>query len=449
MGIKVLKFGGTSVANAYAMQNAFRIVQNNRDQKVIVVVSACAGITDRLVNLIDVCLSPDNKYKQILDEIENHHLRLIIDLFNSSEKSASSIKAINFIIQSLKQLLEGIRILEEITSKVKAEILSYGELISSNIFYNYTLFRGLNAYLLDARKVIETDNYHLNAQPDLTKIQQNGEKLLKLFNNYDVIITQGFIGNWKQETTVLGRGGSDLSASLFGYSVDAEEIQIWTDVDGIMTADPRIVTSAKVIEEITVDEVAELSFFGAKVLHPDTIKPAMIKNIPVRVLNTFNANGFGTKIVQNSILNTKTSCINSILLLEDCFLLSKKVANDAKDFVYFLDILQKNFEKVLKFTFNSNNILAISRNSRFANVENLLAQDGFDIQKVDAIAIFGLNISQLSSQETGKLGFIVDTIFDSLVNKFYFFVSDYSLLLLVKPNQGKEVIHFIHSILFE
>jgi aspartate kinase len=448
MAIKVLKFGGTSVADSTAMRKVFDIISSNREDKQIVVLSACAGITDKLLKLSETALSQDNEYLQILEEIENHHLKLIVELFRDSEKSASCIKSVNFLLQSLKKLIEGVKILEEITPKVKAEILSYGELLSTNIFYQYALSRGLNSFLLDSREIIETDNYHLNAKPNFEKIQQNGEKLKKLLQNYPIVITQGFIGNWKKETTILGRGGSDLSASLFGYSVNADEILIWTDVDGIMTTDPRLVPNAKVIEKITVDEVAELSFFGAKVLHPDTIKPALAKNIPVKVLNTFNPNGIGTTIYQNNG-NTFEPKVSSMLLIEDCFYLRRQVTKDSRDFSYYLNLLKSNFEKLFKFSFNDNTILAIVKSPKGSDSFNLLEQEEFLNQKVDAIALFGLNIPNIDKEEKSKLDFITDRISELLESKLFFVVSDYSAILLLQPNKGKEVIEFVHSILFD
>lgn len=449
MGTKVLKFGGTSVANAGSFHSVFNIVHSYHNEKLIVVLSACAGITDKLMQLSEVALSNGKNYLQILDEIENHHLKVTIEIFKDSELSASCLKSINFILQSLRQLIDGVRILDEITPKVKAEILSYGELLSSNIFYHYALSRGLNAYLLDAREIITTDNYHLNAQPDFAKIEQNGEKIKKLIKDYNLIVTQGFIGNWKKETTLLGRGGSDLSASLFGYSVDADEVQIWTDVDGIMTTDPRVVPSAKVIEKITVAEVAELSFFGAKVLHPETIKPAMMKNIPVKVLNTFNPGAKGTTIVQNLGKNSSESKVKSILLIENCYLITKGITKDSKNFWFYYDLLKENFEKIFTFSFNSNNIIAIAKGENLKRKEEHLEREGFDLRKTDAIAFFGLNLPNMEQNEKEKLDYITETFIDFLASKFYFLVSNHSAILLLQPSRGQEAIQLIHSVLFD
>ncbi len=450
MGIKVLKFGGTSVANSYAMQKAFDIVASNNKDKTIVVLSACSGITDKLISLSETCLQKNsNEYEKILNEIEKHHLKLVFELFWDPDKATTYMKSINFILQSLRQLIEGVRILDELTAKVKAEILSYGEILSTNVFYHYLLFRGFLCFLLDAREIIETDNFHTNAKPNLLKIEQNREKILKIFQNYDLIVTQGFIGSWKKETTLLGRGGSDFSASLFAYSVDADEVQIWTDVDGIMSADPRLIPSAKPIKTITMDEVAELSFFGAKVLHPETVKPAVIKNIPVKVLNTFNTDSLGTTIVSSNSLRNHAPTINSMILLENCYFLKKSLDLNSKNIAYYISLLNDNFDKLLKISFNQNYLYAIAKGEKYTSIDESLTTEDFFVDRVDVLAFFGNNLSKTDSRTIGKLMKIITKHGDKLFNHFYFIVSEKSILLLAEQGEGKLLLQECHSTLFE
>lgn len=449
MGVIVQKFGGTSVGNSYAMRKVYDIVSSTSGKR-IVVLSASAGITDKLVKIAETCLSKETDiYKDIFDEIEKHHLKLIIELFEDSDKSANCIREVNFILQSLSKLLQGIKILDELTNKVKAEILSYGEILSSRIFYHYSLFRGLNAFLLDARQIIETDNYHLEAKPILSKIEQNGAKIHKIFENYDVIITQGFIGNWHKETTVLGRGGSDFSASLFGYSVDADEIQIWTDVDGVMTTDPKIVPSAKVIDTISFEEVAELSFFGAKVLHPETIKPAMSKNIPVKVLNTFAPEGKGTTILPKIERNSDYPAIKSLMLIDDCLFLRRKLDINSKDVVYYFKFIESNFNKIFKFSYNSNNLTSIAKGGKCSNLLSLLAEEMIDFERVDVVAFFGSNLSNIDITTLRRLLEILVDFNNELKSSLYHFVSNHSIILLIEEGKGKEIVGKIHSLLFD
>lgn len=449
MSIIVQKFGGTSVGSSFAIRKVFEIVSSTPGKR-IVVLSASAGITDKLVRISETCLSKEtNGYKELFEEIEKHHLKLIIELFENSDESASCIREVNFILQSLLRLIHGVRILDELTDKVKAEILSYGEILSSSIFHHFSLFRGLNTFLLDARQIIETDNYHLEAKPNLNKIEQNGAKIRKIFENYDVIVTQGFIGNWQKETTVLGRGGSDFSASLFGFSVDADEIQIWTDVDGIMTTDPKVVPNAKVIETISFEEVTELSFFGAKVLHPETIKPAMVKRIPVKVLNTFFPEGKGTTILPEIFNNNHHSRIRSLHLVEDCFLLRRKLDLNSKDIGYYLEFVQDNFGKLFNFSHNRNNFTSIVKGGKCSNISSLLSDEAIEFDKFDLIAFFGPNLSNLDSFSLQKLFEILFSFNDILGNSFLQFVSIHSAILLVKEGKGKEIVGKIHSMLFD
>jgi len=451
MGIKVLKFGGTSVATAFAMQKVYKIVtSNDPEDKKIVVLSACAGITDKLVKLSEECLSKSPvSYKEIFDDIEKHHLKLIIDLFLDSEKSAACIKSINFILQSLNQLIEGVRILGEITPKIRAQILSFGELLSTNIFYHFCLYRGLNPYFLDSREVIYTDNYYLNAKPDLAKISLHKDRLLNILEKHNIVITQGFIGSWKKETTVLGRGGSDLSAALFGYCIDADEIQIWTDVDGVMTTDPRLVPNAKTVETITVEEISELSFFGAKVLHPDTIKPALAKNIPVRVLNTFSDNSQGTLIKDKLDKDPREAKVNSIFLIENCYYLAKKIDYTSKDAFHYYQFFKTNFEKIFDFSFNQNRVHSLAIAPKVANLEVQLSDENIEFGKVDVIAFFSPDFFQIDDETKLKLDKIANIFKDDLFNKFYYYFSKNTILLFVEEGKGKSLLSEIHSYLFD
>lgn len=449
MAIKVLKFGGTSVGNSYAVQKVFDIVNSDNIDKKIVVLSACSGITDKLITLSELCLQKNtNELENLLNDIEKHHLKLIFELFWDPDKATTCIKSINFILQSLRQLIEGVRILDELTPKIKAEILSYGEVLSTNIFYHYLLFRGVLCFLLDAREIIETDNYHTNAKPNLHKIEQNREKIFKIFQNYNLIVTQGFIGSWKKETTLLGRGGSDFSASLFAYSVDAEELQIWTDVDGIMTADPRLVPEAKAIENVSIDVVAELSFFGAKVLHPETLRPAVIKNIPVKVLNTFNPFSSGTTIINENSSNNDNSTINSLLLLEDCYLLKKALDLKSRDVNFYISLLNNNFDKVLKISFNQNYLYAIAKGEKYPVLDEFFFNESFLVDRVDVLAFFGNNLSKINTQLRERLSVVLSKYEDKFVHLIYFIVSEKSILLLPKLGEGKFLLQKFHSILF-
>ncbi len=451
MATKVMKFGGTSVGNHLAMEQVFRIVQKNASgNKLIVVLSACAGVTDSLLKLAEKSLSAEpTETEKIIETLEARHLQLVVELFRNGEKTANCIKTVNFIFESLKKLVEGIRILGEITPKVTAEILSYGEILSSTIFYQFLISQGLVGFLLDAREVIHTDGVHLNAKPDLKKIAFNSTKLENIFKNYKIIITQGFIGSWAKETTTLGRGGSDLSASLFGYCIDADEVQIWTDVDGVMTADPKLVDNPKTLSKMVFEEVVELSFYGAKVLHPETIKPAISKNIPIRVLNTFNPNGEGTLIISGDRMDEQTGIFHSTVYIGSSYYLSKRLDTETKGVDYYFSLLKDNFSNFIHFSGNSNNFRAIVKDQTSASIlGELCANEKIFNQRVEVIALVGNQIQNLKQFEQDKLTAILETFSQNLFIAFPVILSNYSLLLLSNYGQGKKLLHEIHSLLF-
>jgi aspartate kinase len=451
MPIKVLKFGGTSVGSHLAMEQAYHIVQQNANgNKLIVVLSACSGVTDTLLKISEMCLDSNRtETNQLVEELENRHIQLIVDLFRDGYKTAQCIKTVNFIFESLKKLIEGVRILGEITPKIVAEILSYGEILSTNIFYQYLLQKELSCYLLDAREVIYTDNVYLNAKPDLAKISLNGTKITNIFKNYKLIITQGFIGNWSKETTTLGRGGSDLSAALFAYSIDADEVQIWTDVDGILTADPKIIPNVQVVRKMIFEEVGELSFFGAKVLHPETIKPAIAKNIPVRILNTFNSKFEGTLILPPYRAKELTGVFHSLIFVGTAVLVSKRLDTDSKDAHFYFNLLQKNFPNLIFFAENINNFYAIIKGSILSNfLHELLQTEKIETRTVEIIAIVGNQVLRAQEEEQNKIYEILTSFSDYLALPFPLIVSDYSLLLVAKPTLGMDLLKESHSILF-
>jgi aspartate kinase len=454
MPIKVLKFGGTSVANADAMERAYEIIRTKSSDKLVVVLSALAGVTNHLTELSKF-VSADHKLQKtrILDTIESCHLQLIQGLFQDSESSKEAIRSFRTYFDNLKLLLEGVEILEELTPRVKDEILAFGEFFSSKIFYDYCRWKGINCGWLDAREVIATDDTYQNAQPNLQRIKANSQKIMRFFEHYDVVITQGFVGNFEGRTTTLGRGGSDLSASLFGYSIDAEEIQIWTDVNGVLSADPKLVENPVTIPIMSFDEVIELSFFGAKVLHPETIKPAMLENIPVRILNTFRPSNEGTLIVSNisnfgTNPNPEMPQIHSIVLLENCFLIKKRLNPLTKGFVDYYKILGLSEAKILHYNGNRNYFKAIIKvESNEEALQNIFEDEEIDYTNVDLIAFCGSNFHKPSRKVFNQINEAFQTVKPYIIHQFIFRSSDYSIILALQKDKGREVVAQLHNIL--
>jgi aspartate kinase len=298
----VMKFGGTSVEDARAMTTVIELVQREQRRTPLVVVSAIAGATNALLHAAHSAVEGKlEEANTALNHLLERHVLILENLIETRSTIQQLILEIRRRFEELKNLCQGIAILGELTNRSLDAIASVGERLSSLILVEGMKERGLPATLVDARTVMITDDHFTNATPLFNHIEEKAKAiLLPLIESGTVVVTQGYIGSTvKGNTTTLGRGGSDYSAAIFGSVLGAEEIQIWTDVDGVLTADPRIVPSAKKLRVLSFREASELAYFGAKVLHPSTILPAVKKNIPVVVLNSKRPDTRGTQIVAN------------------------------------------------------------------------------------------------------------------------------------------------------
>ncbi len=298
----VMKFGGTSVEDATAIKRVAEIVKKELPKKILVVLSACSGITNELIRTAHSVRDGSEKSAlEIVDYIQSRHKTIAEELLKELFLEKVGLQ-IDVLCNEIRNIVRGVNLLGELTSRSMDTITSYGERLSTLIFNAALEQENISTVLFDARKIMVTDATFGSAQPVFEKIKLNVDKYLKpAIEDNSIVVTQGFIGATEEGfTTTIGRGGSDYSAAIFGAFLDAEVIQIWTDVDGMMTADPRIVPDAKLIDEISFDEAAELAYFGAKVLHPNTILPAVDKNIPVKILNSRKPEVSGTIIIKES-----------------------------------------------------------------------------------------------------------------------------------------------------
>ncbi len=303
----IMKFGGTSVEDAKAIKNITEIVRKEIPRHPLVVVSACAGVTNQLLQT--AALASQGKKDdalQLVASIEGRHKKIVKELFDA-DTTKFLHKHIAVFAEELAALVNGVFVLGELTPRSLDAFASYGERMSSFIVHHYFESRKLRSFLVDARSFIITDEQFTKAAPMFDVVEQKLREIIlpKIDNNY-VVITQGFIGSTQTGiTTTIGRGGSDYSAAIIGALLGADDIQIWTDVDGILTADPSVVSDAKKIKIMSFNEAAELAYFGARVLHPETILPAVKKNIPVHVLNSRRPESTGTLIVAKTKVDKK------------------------------------------------------------------------------------------------------------------------------------------------
>jgi aspartate kinase len=304
----VMKFGGTSVEDATAIKRTAEIVTGRRDKGLtpIVVVSAMAKVTDLLLAAANAAGRGDRMGAlAITARLRNRHLETACALV-AAETIGDLSKWIDAEFCALDEILRGLAAVGELTPRISDMIVSMGERLSSRMIADAFANHGLNAVHVDARQCIITDNQHGKAVPQDAHIEARlKEHVLPHASAGRIVVMGGFIGSYlgssaasgdKGVTTTLGRGGSDFTAAIVGGGLDAGAIEIWTDVNGIMTTDPRIVPDALRVKTISFEEAAELAYFGAKVLHPATILPAVKKNIPVLVLNSRNPQNEGTRI---------------------------------------------------------------------------------------------------------------------------------------------------------
>ena len=301
----IMKFGGTSVANFEAITRTIFIIGGKLDQKPVVVVSALSKVTDLLYRISDAAAAGnETETKDLLSQLRQRHVDLAAELLSQSVLKDEAVADVNSICDSLDSIAMAVCSLGELSDRNKAIIISKGEYLSSTIIAHAMNSKGIRTRWIDARDMMVTNKSYLKAEPDMSAIAERVPGVVsQAYEGVDAVITQGFVGVTKDaEPTVLGRGGSDYSASLIGLAVDAERIEIWTDVDGVRTADPRSVKNTKYLEKISFEEAAEMAHFGAKVLHPLTIEPAVKKNIPIYVLNSMNPSGKGTAILRNEFI---------------------------------------------------------------------------------------------------------------------------------------------------
>lgn len=302
--MKVLKFGGTSVANAQNIKLVLNIVNNKaKDEKLIVVVSAFTKVTDMLQLASRKAAAGDETYKDTLAEIEKNHLNAIKELIPVSEQSAL-LSHIKRIVNHLETLLDGCYLLGELSLRTSDTILSFGELLSSYIIAEALKQNLKNSNYKDSRELIKTNSYFGKAA---VNFEVTNQLIFDYFasNDSQVVVMPGFIASTLEGiNTTLGRGGSDYSAAIIAGALNANQLEIWTDVNGMFTANPKVVKQAQPIAFISYQEAMELSHFGAKVLYPPTIQPVLRKNIPIVIKNTFEPESDGTYISNQEMIHS-------------------------------------------------------------------------------------------------------------------------------------------------
>ena len=297
--MKVLKFGGTSVGSVKSILSLKKIVEAEaRTQPVVVVVSALGGITDKLLATSQMALKGDDRWREEFDAMVTRHHQMIDTIITDDKKRVDLFNKVDQLFDQLKSIYYGVFLIHDLSEKTQAAIVSYGERLSSNIVASLIK----NGVRMNSRDFIRTERkngkHTLDSELTVKLVKEFFAPICNDKAAKTVAVVPGFISRDRDtgETTNLGRGGSDYTAAIIAAAIDAEVLEIWTDVDGFMTADPRVIKTAYTINELSYIEAMELCNFGAKVIYPPTIYPVCVKNIPIKVKNTFNPEHPGTLI---------------------------------------------------------------------------------------------------------------------------------------------------------
>lgn len=300
-----MKFGGTSVKDKNAIERVISIVRGRMADKPLVVVSALAKVTRVLCGIAEEAEAQHLKeVDELLDSLRDRHTSLAVELLSGNPEILNNcVSEVNAVLDSLTDFAHGVCQIGELSPRSYARIVSTGEVLSSKIVAAAMNVYGLSCRWLDARKMIVTDCSYMSAVPDLAATEANVKRFVpEAAKGVSVVLTQGFIASSVEGSpSVLGFEGSDYSAAIFGMALDADRIEIWTDVDGIQSADPRKIADTHRIDRVSYDEASEMAYLGARVLHPLTIEPARRRNIPVHVLNSMSPDAPGSVVTHECV----------------------------------------------------------------------------------------------------------------------------------------------------
>jgi aspartate kinase len=444
----VMKFGGTSLGSAERIRGAVDRVRERLDRQPVVVVSAFSRVTDLLIRTASLALEGDGAWEGTVQEVRSRHQRVASELVPAGEDRDRLLAHVEAVVAELRGYCTAVQSLGELTPRTLDAIAAVGERLAFAIISSAP---GVPFQPVDARALIVTDESFGRAMPIPDETSRRvREVLLPILQAGSVPVLPGFIGaTTKGVTTTLGRGGSDWSAAVIGAALPAGEIQIWTDVDGLMTVDPRVVTGAKVLAEVGFDEAAELAYFGAKVLHPATIKPAVERGIPVRILNSLNPGASGTLITDRPgarqghprAIAFKTG-ISVVLISQPRMLMAYGFV--ARVFEVFdrhrtpVDLIATS-EVSISLTVDDPQTLPL--------VERDLADLG-DVKILRAMTIVSV-VGRGFVQQHGLAGRIFQTLRDVNIVMISFGASDVNVSFVVADHEAEKAVRLLHREFFE
>ncbi len=446
-----MKFGGTSVKDAEAFARVASIVAGEKENSPVVVTSAMAKVTDALLNAFDLAKNGDSGAAfSSLEEHFERHKSVAEELLEKSRQTAYKAE-LNLAKQELSDLFLRVERRSLPLSMLKDAVVSYGEQLSSRLLAEVCKAKGLNARQMDSRRIIVTDEEYGAATPIWSETEKLVQlELRNLIKNGEIPILGGFIAASRSgDTTVLGRGGSDYSAALIGAALRAREIQIWTDVTGVLTCDPRICPEAKTLDVLSYEEAAELAYFGAKVLHPKTIKPAVDYSIPVRVCNSHKPEMRGTMILPES--GVSPNKIKSIAHKTGITILRISSARMLGSYGFMSALFQtfERFRTVIDVISTSEVSVALTLDNT-DSIEKIVTE----LERLGDVEIEGGHavicvVGEGLRSTSGLASKLFSTIADVNISLISHGASSVNLTFVVKESEVKEVIKKLHTEFFK
>ena len=434
-----MKFGGTSVGSAQRIKNVAKLITERG--KNIVVLSAMSGTTNTLVEISDYLYKKNiDGAKETINSLESKYRSTIDELYSSQEYKDKAQKEIKACFNYMRSFTKDIFTLFE-----EKEILAQGELMSTALMNLYLQEQGVNSELLPALDYMRTDK---NAEPDTIYIKQKLTALLEKHKDADIYITQGYIcRNAYGEIDNLQRGGSDYSASLIGAAIDAEEIEIWTDIDGMHNNDPRYVEGTEPVEQLHFEEAAELAYFGAKILHPTCVLPAKLNNIPVRLLNTMQPEAKGTLI-----FNTSSTCtIKAVAAKDNITAIKIKSGRMLLAYGFLRKVFEifETYQTPIDMIATSEVVLSVTIDNE-RNLENIV----YDLKKfgtvtVDKDMVIICVVGDLEWQNRGFEAKAIDALKDIPVRMISYGGSNYNISMLVRKEDKVKALNALSNHLFK
>ena len=459
--MKVLKFGGTSVAHADQINLVQAIIANEPAKKMVVVVSALGGITDLLIKAGETAANKESSYTDLSEEIEKRHIEAVKSLIPVTSQSAilSKVKA---ELNELDTLLEGAFLIGEMTPRLRDKIVSFGELLSSFIISEFFISKAMDATLIDSRKLIITDENYGKATVNFDITSARVEELISK-SDKRITVVPGFVASSERgNVTTLGRGGSDFTAAVIAAALEADVLEIWTDVSGMFTANPKLVKQAKAISAISYEEAMELSHFGAKVLYPPTIQPVLTKEIPILIKNTFRPDDPGTRVEKNR--NSSNRTVRGISYVPDISLLTLEgpgmIGIPGISRRFFEVLSQAQISVVLITQASSEHSICIGVADEDAETAAQLVNEAFSLEistaKINAVAVeTGLSIIALVGDQMknhqGLSGKMFSTLGKNNVNirAIAQGASERNISAVIRKEDVKKALNSLHETFFE